>query len=1096
MGATYIKLNATALKRVYKKESIWWSAKYKISFDTQIKGSNDLAGYWETSSAVAEYGDILVVSTETSTRTRTITCYRWDSPNDMRWSNTITWPDNTAQYTYADFNTSLTATKTVDNNFTITASCTRTLNQYQITWKYLDTYKDPTVASNLKSTPVTYNYGDTPVMNGVTNFVNNSDVTARYKFDKWDDVSVVTGNRTITAQYKHEGKFSVELNNCTRTSGDAINNWYTYGTTRSINVKSNTNWAFDNVGTSTASRSVTVPGSLTISPGYIYVTTNGSYCIPSVKSGWHAYNTSCTWEPANYYSFEGGTTQKSLTKSLTTAGGTYNEEPQYVRVERVDTGPYNRVVNINNSTYYSKDKKVQWIATSSYSYGGEVVNDLSSGTTIVPGGVMTAPNPGYVYCVINGFRCTFKPATKSILAVGSTITWTATTNYSFAAGTTRVATDTETVSLTNTIYAKSADYKYITVNATYCSANISSGYRKLGDIITWTRLTGINFKYSFSSNIDDATATAEIKEDIASYSKTASYKWYNVTSATGTNCDAYISADYKKRFIPGWYIDGTKIYWKTNDSAYAMTTSNATKLIESIKAGNNDKSALVKRYTFTLTKNTNVSSIKVWRTSSPYQGATIGSEENPLLSSTTATTVYYGDVLKGKAIAADGYHFSNSNANTSLTYNSGSITRDDYWKPSVSANTYVVNLDLSALPPNTGISEQWLSLERNESATHYPVGSAFSYNNTVYAIIKVQGSPTGINTTASGWTQINGGQYNTYIIGSIKVTGTSSSFTITPQVVVNNYPVTITAGHGYDSVYLSADPKAVSGSPSGTTFPYNSTVYSFGKLNVYTSGAPGTLISGTSNSPGAIYRIGSKTVPAYTSSFGEVSVASNYNIATAKFTGVGKDTGSINYLRFPQSLDNYGSLSQSHSGHTIDITCNGYDYDGKAIATQVASFAYTAPYTANCTLKTHAGQIMPWNTKYDFTTGGGIAFEIDLTSNSSTYSLAGGKPVTITLASGAQMLVQNTGTTTSPRLGFSADFDLVVVSQNCHFGSYEVYGSYATAPIYIFDHNNYEYDWEGSGDGEAEGRFVMDNYTPIGIITYDSTNNSIIVSSR
>jgi hypothetical protein len=42
-----------------------------------------------------------------------------------------------------------------------------------------------------------------------------------------------------------------------------------------------------------------------------------------------------------------------------------------------------------------------------------------------------------------------------------------------------------------------------------------------------------------------------------------------------------------------------------------MTTSNATTLSENIKAGNNDKSALVKRYTFTLTKNTNISSIKV-----------------------------------------------------------------------------------------------------------------------------------------------------------------------------------------------------------------------------------------------------------------------------------------------------------------------------------------------------------------------------------------------------------------------------------------------------------------------------------------------------
>ena len=993
MGTTYIKLNSTALKRVYKKESILWSAGYTVTFSTKVDGKSNVAGRWDTSSATVQYGDTLVVTkniTKNNSRTCTITCYKWDSPNDTRWYHTITWPDDDAQYTYTDFNVDLTGSKIVEGNFTITASCTSTINKYQITWKYLEEYKDPTVASNLISTPLVLDYGTKLVMNGYKEWVANDSDTARYKFEKWDklaDNPTVTGELTLTAQYQHEGKLSVVLTNCTQTSGAENNTWHKYGTTQSISVKSNSNWAFDNTGTSTASRSVTVPGSLTISPGYIYVTTNGSYCIPSVKSGWHAYNTSCTWEPANYYSFEGGTTQKSLTKSLTTAGGTYNEEPQYVRVERVDTGPYNYGVNINNSTYYTKDKKVQWTASVNYSYGGSSVNDLSSGTTIVPGGIMTAPNPDYVKCTITGDRVKASHSSGSIIKVGGIITWTATTNYSFAAGTTRVATETETVSLTNTLYAKSADYKSITVSATYCSANISSGYRKLGDIITWTRLTGTNFKYSFSSNIDDATATAEIKEDIASYSKTASYKWYNVTSATGTNCDAYTSTGYTTKFIPGWYIDGTTIYWKATGDAYAMTTSNATILSENVKAGNNDKSAVVKQYTFTLTKNTNVSSIKVWRTSSPYQGATIGSEDTPLLSSTTATTVYYGDILKGKAIADAGYHFNNSNVNTSITFNSGSTTRDNYWKPIAVKNTYIVNLDLSALSSTTGITEQWLSLEQKESATHYSVGSTFNYNDTVYAIIKTQGSPTGIDTTASGWSLIHtNGQYNTYVVGSIKATGTASSLTITPQVVVNNYPVTITAGHGYNHVYLSTDPQATSGSSSGTAFPYGSTVYGFAVLNVYTSVYPsGTLISGTAKTPGAIYRIGSKTVSISTTPFGEISL--NPDSISVYFTGVGSATGAVEFHTNggPVSGSGYGSISKSESGNTITISCRTDNFNGDKETTGIATITYDSQYSASCILKNYAGTELAWNSDYYFDTDG-ILIEVELSPGGTVSS--------------------------------------------------------------------------------------------------------------
>ena len=92
------------------------------------------------------------------------------------------------------------------------------------------------------------------------------------------------------------------------------------------------------------------------------------------------------------------------------------------------------------------------------------------------------------------------------------------------------------------------------------------------------------------------------------------------------------------------------------------------------------------------------------------------------------------------------------------------------------------------------------------------------------------------------------------------------------------------------------------------------------------------------------------------------------------------------------------------------------------------------------------------------------------------------------------MKVKNSRSSDDPDLYFSANFDLVVVSDNIHWGTYELYGSPALATIYIYDHNNYEHGWS-DGDGWAEAQFMMDNYTPVGVIRYNKTNNSITVSA-
>lgn len=63
---------------------------------------------------------------------------------------------------------------------------------------------------------------------------------------------------------------------------------------------------------------------------------------------------------------------------------------------------------------------------------------------------------------------------------------------------------------------------------------------------------------------------------------------------------------------------------------------------------------------------------------------------------------------------------------------------------------------------------------------------------------------------------------------------------------------------------------------------------------------------------------------------------------------------------------------------------------------------------------------------------GSVTVTATAIAKSTTYNLAGGNDVTITLPSGAQMLVRNSGTSNDPDLYFSASFDLVVVADDLH----------------------------------------------------------------
>lgn len=965
MGTNYVKFNINTLKRIQKKSNPIWNKTFLINFVSE----NDVK--WSAGDFLeAYYEDIIVVDNNT------IYCYKWDEPTTIRWSNTVSLHADTEQYKYSDLLiTGLSGSEKVSKAINIKGSCTRETQVYTITWKCLLSYPD-----NWTQRTQAYAYGVKPNREAPGNVESGN---VRKVFDTWDNLAPVTGDRTITAKYIHQGQFIANLTRCSLDSSLQNNAWYDYGSTHKVSIKANDKCAFEGTGTTTTlTADVTIPQTITYSADYIYVITSGTNCTPSLATGWHAYQTPCVWTPAEYYSFNAGTTQQTSAVSIVSPGATYTNTPHYVKVKQLVTGNYSSEANINDYVYYPDNTQVQWKAASNYSYRGESTEDWSIDTTaIVPGGIMTAPDPGYVKCTITGDRVTVSPSSGSIIKVGSNITWTATSNYSFAEGITRVATTTQAVNLDTLYYYKSADYKNITVSGVNCAANTLSGYRQLGKTITWTAQSSTDYKYSFSStNADVNTTTDTINVDTVTYTKTAPYLWYNVTSVTGTNCKAYTSTSYSTSFTPGWYLSGTKIYWQTTSIPYAMTSDNSDTQTVNVAAGNNDKSAIVKQYPFSITKNSNVSSIKVWRTDSPFQGNALSSEDSPLLNTTGTAIVHYGDVLEGKATANTGYHFSTSNLTTSTTYGPVSIVSEKpAWSPTASVNKYKVNVNLDNLPTSvTAGATCWLSLDKNNpNATKYELGSSFDYGTTVYAVLEVLSSNmTGVNTTASGWSQISGGQYSMYVIGQVTTSGVASPIIINPSVVLNNYPATVSQGFGYNSVFLSTDPDATSGSPSGTSFPYGTTVYSFGILNVHASAPLGTLVSGTKNTPGAIYRISSKVISSGTNNFGTVAL-SRTSMAVL-FTGEGSTTGTVNfYATGVVSGSDYCALYYT-SGNPVVINCIADDFNGISKTSNLMEISYGSSYSATCTLKNYDNSTIAWNSNFDFASEG-ILIEVELT---------------------------------------------------------------------------------------------------------------------
>lgn len=182
--------------------------------------------------------------------------------------------------------------------------------------------------------------------------------------------------------------------------------------------------------------------------------------------------------------------------------------------------------------WHNSNTVIYWKAKTNYYYGS-TSSSTTSTTTVVAG--TNTNNPTYLKWSAGTYNyCTPSPASGSIVAVGSSITWTASSGYSFAEGTTQTSTSTSTVVLGTLSYAKTPGYRYVSINNTNCTSTISTGYRAYPRTITWTPSTGTNYKYSFTNTTSYDPTDAQRKTTASftatgtnSFTKSPSYRYYN-----------------------------------------------------------------------------------------------------------------------------------------------------------------------------------------------------------------------------------------------------------------------------------------------------------------------------------------------------------------------------------------------------------------------------------------------------------------------------------------------------------------------------------------------------------------------------------------
>ena len=833
------------------------------------------------------------------------------------------------------------------------------------------TTQQNSTTSSLASSPTTYSasplyvraksietgtYNSSVDKNASTYYSSGAAITWTAKTNYYYDGSGTTTSKnggatiaagaTIGAPTPTHVKCTISSTNCTadKTSGSilAVGTTITWTRTTGTNYKfsfSNTN-ADSTTSTETVALGTTSYGKVA-SNYYLNVIISPSGNCTATKSTGYLLNGSTvtfvapTATTSKRYSFSASdSTTITCNKTVDTPGQTITNDTVYVWMNCTFSGT-NLASKPNDGWYRAGSSSPIFTAGTAtnikYSFTNTSANSPTTTTTvtIVDGTTSYAKNASYEYYNVT---ITKNAGTKSsnyssgyLLKDTNVIFYandsTTTTRYSYSNSDSTVGLQTAKVSSAGQTISSNTIYTWynITVSSTNCTANVASGWRLNGTTITWTP----NTNYSFSAGATQTNTTATVSSSSLSYSAEPVYvkpasvslvrctctvndkdKYYdkrqsylvsantncafnstgttttqsltltagaavsynanyvNVTKLTGTNCSTTATT--------GWKQAGTKITWTAN-AAYAFDTSNLASMPIIVAPGENTCTAsYVKRYTYTLTKNSNVTSIKVWRTSSPYQGAATSTSSSPLINGTGTATIYYGDVITGQVTAATNYHFNNGG--TSLDLAPTTVNGNLSWSPTAVGDAKVVTITAG-----DGISSVYLS-SSSTATSGSASGTTFPYGSTVYGFVTLNRNLLSSITLPSGWTAVGSGDNLTYRVGSGTVTTSGYNFG-TMNATLASYPIALTAGTGINGVFLSTNSSATSGSASGTSFKAGTTVYAFVLLNTSGYQAPsGSNWSYVGN--GNVYRIGSIYVTS-TYSFGTINATAKpkYNVS-------------------------------------------------------------------------------------------------------------------------------------------------------------------------------------------------------------------------
>ena len=836
--------------------------------------------------------------TQTTTSTTVSVNYNttvyWYAPGETGYSRNDSYTSSSSYATISNFKVSQTVSPTATR---LKYSFTVTLSDYVTEFKY-STDNTNWTASTATKTFSNVDYATTyyikPTAYGVTD--------AQYTYT-WVQGSTATSTLTYSSHANITYKQSRTINKyaVTITGGTGISAVY--------------------LSTNSSATSGDASGTT-----YNYNTTVYGFVTLSNNTAQYTYTPQSSWALVSGRTYRVGSVTTTTAKSF----GTLNA----IRT----TNAY--AVNFSLGNYVTN----AFTSTSSTATSGS-----ASGTTYDYGTVVYYFVTKYANSTEYTYTCSGTQISGNIYRLGS-VTVDGTENLGALSGVTRTPNNfTLTINLPEVGVAEtwykvgSGSYTKVTYGSEAFTTSVAYGTSvSIYDVpvdgynVQYTSSSPLTFSmgtsgYTYSPRPTTSTFTMMLNTGVASiyYKINGASTWSQATASKTTVQPNYGSTIY-------WYAPAATGY--SRDDSYVDSSHYAT--ISNVKTSKTiSPTATRLTYSFTVTLSDYVTEFSY---STNNINWTASGASRTFSNVDYGTTYYIKPTAYGVTNAQYTYTWvSGSATTTTVTYSShANIT----YKQSRTLNKYAVTISAG-----TGVSAVYLSTS-STATSGSASGTTYDYNTTVYGFATLANNTAQYTYTApSGWTLVSG---RTYRVGSVATTSAQNFGTMNATRTTNKYAVNFTLGNYVTNAFLSTSSSATSGSASGTTYDYGTTVYYFvtkyENSTEYTYTCSGTQVSGN------VYRLGSVTVNG-TKNLGALSsvtrTPNNFNLivnmGSTGVTAVYVKIGTGSYVRYPNPDEAlFISVPYDTTFEIYDEVAAGYT----ARYTESVPFVYTmttAGYTYN-----------------------------------------------------------------------------------------------------------------------------------------------------